>query len=125
MGEYNALQKLCRRIDKSNLGWSCNSPTVGIVLPPKKFKYSSLIDRQLISKVRTVLEAQSPRQKNRVASTGPSPAGHTERITTRTNARQFESFLRSISNTSSLLDARRLKNDIVGEIRRTRLLLGL
>jgi sorting nexin-25 len=47
-----------------------------------------------------------------------------ERITTRTNPRQFESFLRSIDHCSSLLDARRLKNDIVGEIRRTRLLLS-
>lgn len=47
-----------------------------------------------------------------------------ERITTQTNPRQFESFLRSIDHCSSLLDARRLKNDIVGEIRRTRLLLA-
>jgi len=49
----------------------------------------------------------------------------TERITIRTDARQFESFLRSINRCSSLLDARRLKNDITGEIRRTRLLLGM
>ena len=47
-----------------------------------------------------------------------------ETITVRTDARHFESFLRSISRTASLLDARRLKNDIVGEIRRTRVLLG-
>lgn len=87
------------------------------------FIYLSSIHRQLISKVRTVLEAQSPRHKSRVAQSSPATTGHTERITTRTNARQFESFLRSIGSTSSLLDARRLKNDIVGEIRRTRLLL--
>ncbi|KAF8971708.1 PhoX domain-containing protein [Flammula alnicola] len=79
---------------------------------------------QLISKVRNVLEAQSPRQKNRVTPSSGIAAGYTERITIRTNVRQFESFLRSISHTSSLLDARRLKNDIVGEIRRTRLLLA-
>lgn len=48
----------------------------------------------------------------------------TDRITMRTDARHFESFLRSISRCSSLLDARRLKNDIMGEIRRTRALLG-
>ena len=32
------------------------------------------------------------------------------------DARQFESFLRSIGRCASLLDARRLKNDIVGEV---------
>lgn len=58
-------------------------------------------------------------------NTTPAPVvGNMERITTRTTARQFESFLRSLSRCTSLLDARRLKNDIVGEIRRTRLLLA-
>ncbi|KAJ3494341.1 hypothetical protein NLJ89_g10828 [Agrocybe chaxingu] len=85
---------------------------------------AAIHQQQLISKVRNVLESQLPRQKNRVAPSNPVAAGVTERITIRTNVRQFESFLRSISHTSSLLDARRLKNDIVGEIRRTRLLLA-
>lgn len=48
----------------------------------------------------------------------------TETITVRTDARQFESFLRGISRCSSLLDARRIKNDVMGEIRRTRLILS-
>ena len=47
-----------------------------------------------------------------------------EDINLRTDPRRFESFLRSISRCDSLLDARRLKNDIVGEVRRTRALLG-
>ncbi|KAF5312330.1 hypothetical protein D9619_002599 [Psilocybe cf. subviscida] len=86
---------------------------------------AAIHQQQLISKVRNVLESQLPRHPNRVVPSSPTvSAGHTERITIRTNARQFESFLRSISHTSSLLDARRLKNDIVGEIRRTRLLLS-
>lgn len=80
-------------------------------------------NRKLISKVRNVLEAQSPRHKNRVPDTLITPIAET--ITIRTDMRQFESFLRSINRTSSLLDARRLKNDVVGEIRRTRLLLGM
>ena len=79
--------------------------------------------RQLISKVRNVLESQLPRNISRVTPTSRS-AGYTERITIRTTLRQFESFLRSISRCSSLLDARRLKNDVAGEIRRTRILLG-
>ncbi|KAF9567795.1 PhoX domain-containing protein [Agrocybe pediades] len=84
---------------------------------------AAIHQQQLISKVRNVLEAQLPRHQSKAATTAPVAAGYTEKITIRTNARQFESFLRSISNTSSLLDARRLKNDIVGEIRRTRVLL--
>ena len=72
-------------------------------------------------KVRNVLEAQLPRPYSR--TTEPSVPS-TDRITIRTDARHFESFLRSIGRCSSLLDARRLKNDIMGEIRRTRALLG-
>lgn len=78
--------------------------------------------RKLISKVRNVLEAQSPRPQSRVTSMA---APSTEAINVRTDARHFESFLRSINRCSSLLDARRLKNDIMGEIRRTRKLLGM
>ena len=73
--------------------------------------------------MRNVLEAQSPRQKTYVPDSLIIPTAET--ITIRTDLRQFESFLRSINRTSSLLDARRLKNDVVGEIRRTRQLLGM
>jgi sorting nexin-25 len=83
--------------------------------------------RQLISKVRNLLEVQLPRYRSNEPPSMPSAPSvpvPMERITIRTNPRQFESFLRSITRCSSLLDARRLKNDIVGEIRRTRLLLA-
>lgn len=80
-----------------------------------------ILDRKLISKVRNVLEAQSPHRHHRITST-VTPGGDV--ITIRTDVRQFESFLRSINRCSSLLDARRLKNDVMGEIRRTRLSLG-
>lgn len=81
---------------------------------------AAIHQQKLISRVRTVLEAQSPRANKRAAGV----VGSEETITIRTDPRQFESFLRSIARYSSLLDARRLKNDIVGEIRRTRLLLA-
>ncbi|KAF8910120.1 sorting nexin C terminal-domain-containing protein [Gymnopilus junonius] len=84
---------------------------------------AAIYQQQLISKVRNVLEAQLPRPKSVVVPSSTVASG-TERITIRTNVRQFESFLRSINHCSSLLDARRLKNDIVGEIRRTRILLA-
>ncbi|TFY81519.1 hypothetical protein EWM64_g2490 [Hericium alpestre] len=82
---------------------------------------AAIRQQRLISKVRNVLEAQIPRPQMRVATPMTST---TDLITIRTDIRQFESFLRSISRTSSLLDARRLKNDIMGEIRRTRMLLA-
>ncbi|KAI0033978.1 PhoX domain-containing protein [Vararia minispora EC-137] len=83
---------------------------------------AAIRQQRLVSKVRNVLEAQLPsRPEAKVpVTTTPTP----ETITVRTDPRQFESFLRSISRTSSLLDARRLKNDIMGEIRRTRVLLA-
>lgn len=85
---------------------------------------AAIHQQKLISKVRNVLEAQIPRPQSRVATADPLESVVTERITIRTNMRQFESFLQSINKCSSLLDARRLKNDVVGEIRRTRVLLA-
>ncbi|KAI0334125.1 hypothetical protein GY45DRAFT_1319014 [Cubamyces sp. BRFM 1775] len=82
---------------------------------------AAIRQQRLISKVRHILEAQLPRPH---AHLGDAPAATTETITIRTDAKQFESFLRSISRCSSLLDARRLRNDIMGEIRRTRALLA-
>ncbi|KAF8346965.1 PhoX domain-containing protein [Amanita rubescens] len=78
---------------------------------------AAIHQQKLISKIRNVLESQSPRIRQ-------DNLGSTDTITIRTDMRQFESFLRSINRCASLLDARRLKNDIVGEIRRTRLLLA-
>ncbi|KAL0581061.1 tRNA (guanine-N(7)-)-methyltransferase (tRNA(m7G46)-methyltransferase) [Marasmius crinis-equi] len=80
--------------------------------------------QKLITKVRNVLEAQSPRSNRLSTALSSNASGTTETITIRTDMRQFESFLRSISRCSSLLDARRLKNDVSGEIRRTRMLLA-
>ncbi|KAJ7040313.1 PhoX domain-containing protein [Mycena alexandri] len=86
---------------------------------------AAIHEQKLITKVRNVLEAQSPRPHHRLSTAPPvSALPTTETITIRTDARQFESFLRSINRCSSLLDARRLKNDVVGEIRRTRLSLA-
>ncbi|KAF5368400.1 hypothetical protein D9758_002198 [Tetrapyrgos nigripes] len=83
---------------------------------------AAIHQQKLVTKVRNVLEAQAPRPRR--YSSVPSAALPTELITIRTDERQFESFLRSINRCSSLLDARRLKNDVVGEIRRTRMLLA-
>ncbi|KAF8587012.1 hypothetical protein K439DRAFT_1631139 [Ramaria rubella] len=78
--------------------------------------------QKLISKVRRILETQGP--ESRIRPSGASGVSQSEAINLRTDPRRFESFLRSISRCDSLLDARRLKNDIVGEVRRTRALLA-
>lgn len=75
--------------------------------------------RKLISKVRSILDTEST-----TASTVRPSGGTTEDITSRTGIRHFESFLKSIGRTDSLLDARRLKNDVTNEIRKTRQLLA-
>ncbi|KAJ7675316.1 PhoX domain-containing protein [Mycena rosella] len=85
---------------------------------------AAIHEQKLITKVRNVLEAQSPRPHHRLSSAPVTTLPTTETITIRTDVRQFESFLRSINRCSSLLDARRLKNDVVGEIRRTRVSLA-
>lgn len=85
--------------------------------------------RKLVTKVRRMLETQVPRSgpSTRVSATPanlPTPRSKSENINSRTDAKRFAIFLQSISRCESLLDARRLKNDIVSEIRRTRDLLG-
>jgi hypothetical protein len=109
VGRYTLANRL--------LGRSCNSPTVRI--SPKEVLVSHLF-RRLVSKVRNVLEAQLPHAEPELKA----PRG-AEAITLRTDQRHFDSFLRSIDHMSSLLDARRLKSDIMGEIRRTTALLGM
>ena len=84
----------------------------------------SHIHRRLISKVRNVLEAQLPQAKPGLKAPRSANSGGSA-ITLRTDQRQFEDFFRSIDNMSSLLDVRRLKSDIMGEIRRTSALLGM
>ncbi|KAL5495116.1 TRM8_1 [Sanghuangporus weigelae] len=83
---------------------------------------AAIRQQKLITKVRNILESQSPSPTT--VRHGKLKRPHQELITLQTNARHFEAFLRSIDRCDSLLDARRLKNDVVGEIRRTRTLLA-
>ncbi|THH05750.1 hypothetical protein EW145_g4575 [Phellinidium pouzarii] len=83
---------------------------------------AAIRQQKLISRVRNVLESQSPSPA--LARYNKSKHPHQEVITLQTGARHFEAFLRSISRCDSLLDARRLKNDIIREIRRTRILMA-
>ena len=49
-----------------------------------------------------------------------SSRAKTEEISARTNPRQFEAFVRGIGKCNSLLDARRLRSDVAGQVRKTR-----
>ncbi|KAF8846095.1 PhoX domain-containing protein [Paxillus ammoniavirescens] len=126
--EKEAQSKTLRIVAREILACAVLYPIMDMVTDPdfwnrtiEQVAGAAIHQQKLISKVRNVLEAQSPRHHHRVSST-VTPGGDT--ITIRTDVRQFESFLRSINRCSSLLDARRLKNDVMGEIRRTRLLLA-
>ncbi|KAF8140541.1 PhoX domain-containing protein [Boletus edulis] len=125
--EHEARSKVLKTAVREVIACTVLYPIMDMVTDPdfwnrtiEQVAGAAIHQQKLISKVRNVLEAQSPRRHHRISST-VTPG---DVITIRTDVRQFESFLRSINRCSSLLDARRLKNDVMGEIRRTRLLLA-
>ncbi|KAG2350753.1 hypothetical protein BDR05DRAFT_943117 [Suillus weaverae] len=118
--EQEAHSKALRVVVREILVCAVLYPIMDMVSDPDFWNRMIEQVMKLISQVRNVLEAQSPRRHSRL----PSTISTGDTITVRTDMRQFESFLRSINRCSSLLDARRLKNDVMGEIRRTRLLLA-
>ncbi|KAF8560094.1 hypothetical protein OG21DRAFT_1502449 [Imleria badia] len=126
--ENEARSKVLKTVVREIVACTVLYPVMNMVTDPdfwnrtiEQVAGAAIHQQKLISKVRNVLEAQSPRRHHHITST-VTPGG--DAITIRTDVRQFESFLRSINRCSSLLDARRLKNDVMGEIRRTRLLLA-
>ncbi|KAG8733699.1 Intermediate filament protein [Ceratobasidium sp. 414] len=93
--------------------------------------WNQAIDKVLVTKVRHMLETQLPKSSPSSRTTSALPSSlkgsrgtKSEDINSRTDPKRFAVFLQSISRCESLLDARRLKNDIVSEIRRTRDLLA-
>ncbi|KAI0962207.1 hypothetical protein AcV7_001100 [Taiwanofungus camphoratus] len=126
--EKEARSQALRTVIREILACSVLYPVMDMLADPDfwnrtidQIAGAAIRQQKLVSKVRNILEAQLPRPHTR--SVEPR-APTTETITIHTDSRQFESFLRSINRCSSLLDARRLKNDIMGEIRRTRALLA-
>ncbi|KAF8323847.1 hypothetical protein DL93DRAFT_2222735 [Clavulina sp. PMI_390] len=97
-----------------------------------QFAGAAINEQKLVHKVRHLLDSQttagSPSSQPVTSDLSlkrllRAPGELTQHITARTGARQFEAFLKGISRIDSLLDARRLKNDIVAEIRRTQELI--
>ncbi|KAG9125011.1 Intermediate filament protein [Ceratobasidium sp. 392] len=96
-----------------------------------KVASAAIREQKLVSKIRHMLENQLPKSSPSSRTTSALPSSlkgsrgsKTEDINSRTDPKRFAIFLQSISRCDSLLDARRLKNDIVSEIRRTRDLLA-
>ncbi|KZT43860.1 hypothetical protein SISSUDRAFT_1013638 [Sistotremastrum suecicum HHB10207 ss-3] len=111
------------------LACTVSAPAIDVLADPDF--WNRLIDdmagaairqQKMISRVRHVLEVEtaSPRAAGRTNH----GASRSESITSKTDPKNFESFLRSIRRMVSLLDARRLRNDILQEIRRIRSLLA-
>ncbi|TFY56091.1 hypothetical protein EVJ58_g7849 [Rhodofomes roseus] len=126
--EKEAKSQAVRHVVREIVACAVLYPIMDMVADPDFWNRSidsvagaAIRQQRLVSKVRNILEAQLPRPNARVPEL---KAPTTETITIRTDPRQFESFLRSINRCSSLLDARRLKNDVMSEIRRNRTLLA-
>ncbi|KAG8768998.1 Intermediate filament protein [Ceratobasidium sp. 428] len=92
---------------------------------------AAIREQKLVTKIRHMLENQLPKSSPSSRTTSALPSNlkgsrgsKTEDINSRTDPKRFAIFLHSISRCESLLDARRLKNDIMSEIRRTRDLLA-
>ncbi len=85
--------------------------------------------RKLVSRVRRLLESQpgptaGPKLYSRTRRKSTGDATLIRSSSTQLRPQYFDSFLRAIERCDSLLDARRLKNDVDAEIRKTQMLLG-
>ncbi|BGP30845.1 tRNA (guanine-N(7)-)-methyltransferase (tRNA(m7G46)-methyltransferase) [Rhodotorula toruloides] len=76
--------------------------------------------REALNKQEAALMAAPTRTLSSAASSPPKR--RTEVVTVRTGSRQFDAWLKSIGRCASLQEARRLKSDVSGQIRRAKIL---
>ncbi|BGO97035.1 PhoX domain-containing protein [Rhodotorula toruloides ATCC 204091] len=76
--------------------------------------------REALNKQEAALMAAPTRTLSSAASS--LPKRRTEVVTVRTGSRQFDAWLKSIGRCASLQEARRLKSDVSGQIRRAKIL---
>jgi len=92
---------------------------------------AAIRDQKMVTQFREALDKQGDNL------TGMSPAGRqgtirrartlsrpTEEISVRTTPRQFDAFLRGIDKCKNLLDAKRLRSDVAGQIRKAKAAVG-
>ncbi|CAE6479330.1 unnamed protein product [Rhizoctonia solani] len=136
--EADAKSRSVVIVAREIIGCSVLRPVIDMLADPDfwnqaidRIASAAIREQKLVTKVRHMLEKQVPRSgpSRRTSSSAPgalstSRGSKSENINWRTDAKRFDMFVQSIRRCESLLDARRLKNDIVNEIRRTRDLLA-
>jgi sorting nexin-25 len=80
--------------------------------------------REALDKQAPALVAATVRSFTAPTPTLPPRPRKTEAVTVRTSSRQFESWLKGISQISDVGDAKRLRSDVAGQIRRAKSLTG-
>ncbi|KAH7334603.1 PXA domain-containing protein [Rhizoctonia solani] len=136
--EADAKSRSVVIVAREIIGCSVLRPVIDMLADPDfwnqaidKIASAAIREQKLVTKVRHMLEKQVPksspsrRTSSSVPGTLSTPRGSkSENINWQTDAKRFDMFVQSIRRCESLLDARRLKNDIMNEIRRTRDLLA-
>ncbi|KAF8711729.1 Sorting nexin C terminal, partial [Rhizoctonia solani] len=136
--ESDAKSRSVVIVAREIIGCSVLRPVIDMLTDPDfwnqtidKVASAAIREQKLVTKVRHMLEKQVPKSgpSRRTAPSVPgalsaSRGSRSENINWRTDAKRFEMFVQSIRKCESLLDARRLKNDIMNEVRRTRDLLA-
>ncbi|QRW24427.1 sorting nexin-12 [Rhizoctonia solani] len=136
--ESDAKSRSVVIVAREIIGCSVLRPVIDMLTDPDfwnqtidKIASAAIREQKLVTKVRHMLEKQVPKSgpSRRTAPSVPgalsaSRGSRSENINWRTDAKRFEMFVQSIRKCESLLDARRLKNDIMNEVRRTRDLLA-
>ncbi|GAB1527358.1 tRNA (guanine-N(7)-)-methyltransferase (tRNA(m7G46)-methyltransferase) [Rhizoctonia solani] len=136
--ESDAKSRSVVIVAREIIGCSVLRPVIDMLTDPDfwnqtidKIASAAIREQKLVTKVRHMLEKQVPKSgpSRRTAPSVPgalsaSRGSRSENINWRTDAKRFGVFVQSIRKCESLLDARRLKNDIMNEVRRTRDLLA-
>lgn len=81
----------------------------------------------MVNQFREALDKQGASLTHPSAATRPGTirrSARTEEVSIRTSARQFEAFLRGIDKCDNLLDAKRLRSDVAGQIRKAKAAVG-
>ncbi|GAA5828421.1 hypothetical protein JCM11251_006238 [Rhodosporidiobolus azoricus] len=88
---------------------------------------AAIRDQKMVDQFRAALDKQSPaliaplvRPLVRPAPVAPATPRRTEAVTVRTSSRRYDSWMKGISGIADLGEAKRLRSDIAGQIRRAK-----
>ncbi|GAA5909872.1 hypothetical protein JCM6882_002038 [Rhodosporidiobolus microsporus] len=88
---------------------------------------AAIRDQRMVDQFRAALDKQSPaliaplvRPLVRPQPVAPAAPKRMEAVTVRTSARQFDSWMKGISAIVELVDAKRLRSDVAGQIRKAK-----